>query len=462
MDWFGRRWRVLVLLAGLTGDRAWAQRSELMPVAPMPEATAAARWVAQETPPPGFLVHEKPDAGVTADGSPPMTLAELEAIALERNPTLQQAAMQVEAFRGEYLQAGLHPNPVIGYQAEEIGDQGTAGQQGGFVEQEIVTAGKLGLRRRVAGHAVAEAQSLLAAQRQRVLNDVRSGYYDVLAAQRVVEVSEEIVRIQEKGAETTRQLLEAKEVSRVDLLQANVEAESARLKRSTARNRLEAAWRRLTAVLGAPGMPMPRLDAVRESDMAQLEWQESFDRLLSSSPELAAAKARVDRARCEVARQCADRVPNVGVLGAVRYDNAEQQTLASVQVGMPLPVFNRNQGNIYRAQSELVAAQAEVDRLELQLYNRLAEAFERYRNSQTQITRYTSEILPSAQQAMELVAQGYRQGELSYLELLTSQRTFADVNLDYLESLQQFWTSTVAIEGMLLTGGLQTTLGSAN
>src|SRR5947207_6075393 len=73
----------------------------------------------------------------------PLTLADLEQMAVRGNPTLAQAAAQVEAAHGRAVQAGLCPNPTVGYQAELIGVMGTAGEmQGVFIDQTIVTAGK--------------------------------------------------------------------------------------------------------------------------------------------------------------------------------------------------------------------------------------------------------------------------------------------------------------------------------
>ena len=78
----------------------------------------------------------------------PLTLDTLETLARENNPTFVQAQAQIEGERAKALQAGLYPNPRIGYMGEQIGVEGTAGEfQGGFIQQEIVTAGKLRLSR---------------------------------------------------------------------------------------------------------------------------------------------------------------------------------------------------------------------------------------------------------------------------------------------------------------------------
>jgi outer membrane protein, heavy metal efflux system len=187
-----------------------------------------------------------------------MTLVELEQMAMANNPTLAQAAMRVRAIQGKQVQVGLYPNPVIGYIGDEMGNEGTAGQQGGFLRQELVTNGKRGLSRAAAGHEVNQAEYALRSQRLRVINDVRTSGYEVIAAQRLIELDEQLVRIGEECMKTAEHLLAAKEVGRVDILQARVETNSAKLQLDNARNRHLAAWRKLAVVVGMPNLePRP-------------------------------------------------------------------------------------------------------------------------------------------------------------------------------------------------------------
>jgi cobalt-zinc-cadmium efflux system outer membrane protein len=128
---------------------------------------------------------------------------------------------------------------------------------------------------------------------------------------------------------------------------------------------------------------------------------------------------------------------------------------ASIAVGVPLQIFDRNQGNIAKAHAELAAARREVRRVELSLQDRLAEVFRQYVNARKQAAQYKTRILPDAQSSLELIREGYQQGEFGYLELLTAQRTYFRVNLAHLESLRRLWTGAVQIEGLLLTGALE-------
>jgi len=385
----------------------------------------------------------------------PLTREQLEDIALRHNPTLVQAAMRVRAARAQWVQTGLPPNPTIGYSGEEIGADGHAGQQGAFVSQEIVTAGKLRLNRAIASHETQQAQDAWEAQRQRVLNDVRAGFSDVLAAQQEVVLSGQLVDIATEAAKAAEMLVENKEASRVDLLQARIEADSARLQLQTAQNRHLAAWRRLAATLGASDMGCPTLAGDLDSGWPELTWEATVQRLLSESPQLAQARSGVARARCFVSRQCAERVPNLELRVGLAHDNDSGRDITNVELGLPLPLLNRNQGNIARAQAELAAAEAEVRRLELALQERLAARFQQYATARQQVERYRSEMLPSARESLELVRQGYRLGEFNYQALLLAQRTYFQTNLAHLESQRQLRISVIVIEGLLLTGGLE-------
>ena len=244
------------------------------------------------------LPHETPPAPPVSDASgPALALAELEAIAHANNPTLLQAAARMEAVRGEYVQAGLYPNPVVGYKANEIGNEGRAGQQGAFISQEIVTARKRQWHQAVLSQEIEQADFTWQAQRQRVLTDVRRGYYDVLIAQHAVAVTAHLVRVGQEGVQTAEALLRGNEVSRFDVLQARIEADAVLVQRQKAVNRQLAAWRTLAATLGMPQLSLaPVAGNLRDAAVA-LTWDETRGRLLAESPQLARAQIGVARGR---------------------------------------------------------------------------------------------------------------------------------------------------------------------
>ena len=118
-----------------------------------------------------------------------LKLDRLVDIAMGNNPAVAHAAARVEALRGKWVQVGLPPNPTVGYASEDIGLEDTAGRQGGLVGQKFITGGKLQLNRAVVSQEIVGAEQRLATVQQRVLTDVRAGYYRVLIAQRQVELA---------------------------------------------------------------------------------------------------------------------------------------------------------------------------------------------------------------------------------------------------------------------------------
>jgi cobalt-zinc-cadmium efflux system outer membrane protein len=384
-----------------------------------------------------------------------LTLADVEQLALTNNPTLTAARAQIVAARGRQVQAGLYPNTVIGYMSDEMGDDGTAGMQGGFVGQRFVTGGKLRLDRAMAARNVQEMQSTRNSQELRVLNDVRLRFYDALVAQRKVELTGKLLSISQNFTDLSQQLLDALQISQNDLLLVEIETEESQIAAENALNEQKEAWHRLTAVIGVASLePLP-LSGELASDLPVYDWDQSYAEILGSSPELAAAAARVERSRLATERARRENIPNIDLMVSVQRMNQDGDNIAGVQAGFPLPVLNRNQGNIMKADAELVAASNDVRRIELDLRDRLAIAFRRYANAKQQVDRYTDSILPRAQRSLDIVTRGYSAGQVDFLTLLTSQRTYIRTNLSYLASLAELRRAAIVIQGQLLTGSLK-------
>ena len=186
----------------------------------------------------------------------------------------------------------------------------------------------------------------------------------------------------------------------------------------------------------------------------QLDWDATYERLLSSSPELQAAYARVGRARALISRQEAQPIPNLQTQFGGAHDNATGDNIAHVQVGVPLPIFNRNQGNINIAYSEHLRAVRDVERLQLSLRARLADEFRNYQKAREQVDRYRDDILPRAQENLDLTNTAYRQEQFDFLRVLTARRTYFEANLAYVAALIELRRAEAAVSGFVLTGGL--------
>ncbi len=381
---------------------------------------------------------------------PTWRLPQLEQMAMENNPAIAAALARIEAARGHRWQAGLRPNPNFGYLANDVGEAGQAGRQGVFVGNRFITGHKLQYAQAVADQQVLVAEQEWAVWTQRVLTDVRLGYYDVLIAQRRVEVTEELTQVSEATAKIAGDLVAAMETSRIDVLQAQVEWESNKIRVQKARNAHVAAWRRLSAVLGISHLEMRRLEG--DIDLAKqiVSWEDSLAKVHRDSPELAVAHADLQRAQSEMARALAQRVPDVTVQASVQHNDAADETISGLQVGVPLMIFDRNQGAIAKADAEITAAQRNIEQVERDLERRLATVYRRYADSRFEVDKYVNDIRPRAKESLELASRAYRAGETGYLVMLTSQRTYFQTDLAYIEALHNLWQATLQIEGLLL------------
>jgi cobalt-zinc-cadmium efflux system outer membrane protein len=385
-----------------------------------------------------------------------LNLETLELIAQHENPSIGRAASLVEAAKGNWQQVGLLPNPSAGFEGQQLGSGGRAEQQGIWVEQEIVRGGKLRMNREIAAHEIGRANQELMAQRQRVTTDVRVLFYHALIAQRQEQLTNELAANAAKNLSSSETLFKQKEVGKLDVLQAQLEARNVQILVVNARNRRAAAWQSLATVVGRSHWPMQILTGDLDS-VPQHSWQESLHRLVSSSPEIAIAATNIERARWRAERARIEKTPNVTVRGMYNViDNGiNGDPDGSVQIGLPLPLWNRNQGALVQAQHEAAAAEQAMAQLELNLQNRLAPVFERYSNAFNQVKEYRENILPAARESLDLSRKLYDAGEAGFINLLTAQRTYSQTNLAYLDALRDLRTASAEIEGLLLSNSLQ-------
>jgi cobalt-zinc-cadmium efflux system outer membrane protein len=390
---------------------------------------------------------------------PQLGLGELEQMAMSANPVIGRAMALVGAAQGNLVQVGLLPNPTVGYDGQQLGSGGRAEQHGILFSQEIVRGGKLRLNRLVAEQELARAQQELAIIQQRVLTDVRIAFYQVLLAQRQIDLTEGLVQISRRGAAAVDALINAQEATRADVLQAQLEIETAQILARNARNRHEAAWHTLRAVVGHPELPEQAMGGDAYALPKDFEFRETLARLQSTSPEIGLAMTEISRARAALDRARVEPVPNLSLQGLVNVvDNGvDGRPDAGVAISLPIPVFNRNQGTILRAQQEISAAERALQQLELGLQARLAPVFERYANARNQVERYRAAILPAAQESLELNRKMYEAGETGFLALLTAQRTFSQTNLNFLQAMQELREAEMEIEGLLLRDSLANT-----
>ncbi len=379
-------------------------------------------------------------------------LQDLVGLTLERNPRLAQAGYAVKAAQGRATQAGLYPNPTVTIRDDELGDRtGRAGIiTAPYISQEIVTADKLKLSQSAALREVDQATLSLRAERYGRLTAVRQGYFEVLTLQRRLGILEELVKLASQTTQTTKKLMEAKEATRLDLLQLETDRERYRAEKEATRRELPAAMRRLAASVGIPTLPWATVAGSLEAPVPDYDIDVACAFLMQTHPEVRSAQIGVERARLLLQRAQAEPVPNVTVGAGYIYQHENRSHDAAIGVSLPVPVWNRNEGNIAAAQAQVGEAQAQVGRAQTDLAERLAAAFGQYASARQRAEQYRTEILPRARESYQLSLKAYQGGQFEYLRVLQTQRAVAEANLEYNRALGEMWRAASEIAGFML------------
>lgn len=383
-----------------------------------------------------------------------LTLEALQELGLANNPSIRQGSAAANRASGIETQVGLRPNPRIGYFGQEIGIASTAGQHGAFVSQMFVTGAKLDLNRCVVGQDKEAVLWLVEAQRYRVRTDIRTRFYAALAAQERVRLAREFRTVAQEGVRIATERLAAEVGTRPDILQSEIQVSEVGLSIRRAELDLESAWKELTAAVGLPNMPRTQLLGVLGGTAGAPDPDVVWAQIEAESPLIRSAEAQVRRARLYLRRQQAQPTPNLtGQLGA-GYDDGTDSSFANVQLSVPLPAHNQNQGNVTAAHAALCEATENVRRVRMQLRAELARVMRDYLAASVTVQQYEATIIPKANETLELVLKAQEAGEIGFLRVLTARRSVFDVNQRYVSALAQQAQAQARIDGLLLTGGL--------
>ena len=410
-----------------------------------------------------FLVASPSRAQAPASEQKTITLEELQQMALQNNPTFAQSAANIQAAEGRKKQSGLYPNPTVGYQGEQIrGGSFHGGEQGFFVQQDIVMGGKLGLNRKIFDQELKQAETEADEQKMRVVTNVRMSYIQALAAQQTLELRQNLCKLADDAVETSHQLANVGQADAPDVLESEVEAQQAQLAITMAEKNQLRVWTALAAVVGNPRLPLMKLEGKLE-DTPPVNADELVEKIVNESPAVKIAELGVKRADAALAREKREPIPDLQLRGGMQQNgellSAPNGRSVGLQgfadVGVRIPLFNHNQGNIATAKADAERARREVERVKLLLRERAASVVQNYTFSQAAVDRYKNQMIPRAQKAYEMYSKKYQEMAAAYPQVLIAQRTLIQLEVSYVTALESFATSSLSLQSYLLTDGLE-------
>ena len=387
-------------------------------------------------------------------GQAALTLDEAQRLAMSRSPLIRQAAADVEAARGTAIQAGLHPNPHVGYQADDINTGSTAGYQGVGISQTISTGGKLKLARSAACMDLENARLTLSRTQYDLATQVRSNYFAVLVALERFRVNRALSEFAAAIYRAQTSQVVASLAAPYEPYQVRVLAMQARTQLIQSQHDYESAWRKLAATLNCPDMPPAPLAGRVDVGVPLIAYEEAKQRLLQVHPNLLMARNSVTKAQYQLKlAKLTPNVPDVDVNTVIEHDFTTPpfNTVLSIQAGVPLPIFDNNRGNIIAADAALARACSEYDRARNELLGNLADIFARYQTSRESFAYYQQNILFDQVRAYRALYQRHQQDpdSIAFSDVVSAQQTLAGTIASYLQLLGDQWQAVIDLAGLL-------------
>ena len=353
-----------------------------------------------------------------------------------QSPEIHVAQADIAGARAGVLSSRAYPNPVAdylnGHQYQRLTDAVPGQLQHYGFAQQLDLPAQRSARIAVARLAATSTQFGLDEARLRVRSAVKQAFYEVLRRQSESQVAEENFRLVEDLRRRINVQVDVGEAGRLELTRADAELATARAVVRSAQLRYVTAISTLRAAIGAP---MTEDIAVtgsldRRIDLPPLETLQNI--AISNYPLLKQADTELRRAHAELKSQKAQRVPQPVIQGY--YEHQPDLGFFELGVSVPIPIFNRRQGQIAEAEAAIDRSQAARDYQRLQLITGLETAYGAYQVADEQVRSLESGALREAEAALTGAEVAYRAGERGIMEVLDAQRVLRSVRLDYLNA----------------------------
>ncbi len=383
-----------------------------------------------------------------AEPAAPLTLESALALATAQNPTLSAARIEVDASEGGITQARVIPNPEVSVQMEDTraSTRTTTAQ----MNLPLELGGKRSARIGVAQRARDVAQAQLGTAQADLRATVIAAFFNVLIAQERVRLAAGSVDIARRGAQAAARRVAAGKISPVEETKAQVELANAELERAEADAALVAARQTLATLWGNPSPRFTEADGNLDALPARPE-AALLRQSLDAAPALVASERELDRRQAEINVQRSRQYPDVTLSVGAKRDNGapERGTFPVVGVAIPLPLFDRNQGNLYTAMRQADKAADELRATRLRLDHDLQQATSQLSVSRTSALTLRETVLPAAERAFQAATQGFEAGKFNYLDVLDAQRTLFQARIRYLGVIASSWQAATTIDRIL-------------
>jgi len=388
-----------------------------------------------------------------AEETAQVTLDEAVALLRRQSPELLAGALKVRAAQGDVTTARLYPNPTLSFGAGNfpigrtnppgIGAGDTVNEQVG-IGQELVLWGKRGERIAAAHGRMAAAGAERADLDRRLVFEVRARFVRTLVAGERLRLARENLTHYRETVRVSRERADAGEISAAEFDKIALEQRGFEHEVADAEVERRQAVAELLPLLGLDVADLVPVGELR-LPAARTDTDTLVSEALRRRPDLTAAEREAEAAEAALRLARAERWPNVTV--GVQYTHDEFQVAGNLanslgaNFSLPLPLVNRNQGEIQRAEAEALIARHEVQKLRLGIPQEVRTAVTSYTVAGERVRRFEQAFLRQSEDARRAAEVSYREGAISLLEFVEAERTFIQTQRDHLDALLDGYTA---------------------
>ena len=372
---------------------------------------------------------------------------------LQFNPELASFSKEIRALEGIKIQAGKFRNPELDVESEDVNARpNTPAAQFTTIRfsQLIELGGKRSARVNAASIGQELADRNYESKRLELIARVANVFTKVLAGQERLQLAEESIQLANKVVDSAAKRVEAGKAPPIEETKAKVAFSTASIVLEQTRRELTATRKQLSLLWGNNSPQFEKVLGNLESRV-EIPSFEVLEQRLGRNPIALHSIKNIEQHKALVEIEKLRRIPDITVGAGVRRYTRADETTAIVNVSIPIPLFDLNQGNLQAANQRVGKAIDEQAATDLQLRSELTRFYESLSAAQNEINILYDDVLPGAKSSFDIANKGYELGRFSFLEMLDAQRTLFQNQILYVRALTNYHRLINEIERLTAT-----------
>ncbi|HLF17625.1 MAG TPA: TolC family protein [Candidatus Omnitrophota bacterium] len=390
------------------------------------------------------------------------TLTEEEAVSntIRNNYDLRLAKVNVELAKAQLVQAGLWSNPEGEFSIRSdkyYANEGEGGYEYGL-NQSIPISGRIFFQRRVARLGIERAEWQLKDVERQVVAEVKKTFYQVTTLQEKEKILSFLVKTNQDLLESVKARLSQAEVSNVDISLARGELLMTSQELAEVKARLYESRANLNRLMGQ-SLNYPFVIASEPLAFPSIDLETATQKSLEHRPDLKAKELEKEMGSAALTLAKAMQIPDITIGGF--YENersrldvndqliSDNDRLIGFKVSMPLPFFDRNQGEIAKSKAEKKGTGIQYEALKIQVAKEVAQAYIRLDASKEIIDSYSNGVREDVEKSVKLMQDAYLQGQVNVFDVVQTQSKFNSIEKAYLDASQNAREAIIDLESAI-------------